>query len=116
MSFDPATFEAEVALRLIPTEQLPRVAQNPLEEGLDGPHVLRMAILEPDAGWAIDQALAPMLVELGYWAAKFYRRKRRLYAWLTHPPDAFEKPAKTSYLYSLLSSTHVGRRASYRTH
>jgi len=65
MSFDPATFEAEVALGLIPTEQLPAVAQNALEEGFDGPHVLRMAILEPGAGWAIDQALPPMLAELG---------------------------------------------------
>ena len=65
MSFDLATFEAEVALRLIPTEQLPAVAQNALEEGFDGPHVLRMAIMEPHAGWAIDQALPPMLAELG---------------------------------------------------
>jgi hypothetical protein len=65
MSFDPATFEAEVALNLIPTEQLPAVAQNAVEVGFDGPYVLRMAILEPNAGWAIDQALPPMLAELG---------------------------------------------------
>ena len=65
MPFDPATFEAEVALKLIPTEQLPSAAQDALEAGYEGPHVLRMAILEPMAGWAIDQALAPMLEELG---------------------------------------------------
>jgi len=65
MSFDPSTFEAEVALRLIPKEQLPLVAQDALEVGFDGPRVLRMAILEPDSGWAIDQALSPMLSELG---------------------------------------------------
>jgi hypothetical protein len=65
MPFDPARFEAEVALKLIPTEQLPAVAQDALEAGFDGPQVLRMAILEPVAGWAIDQALPPMLAELG---------------------------------------------------
>ncbi len=52
-------------LKLIPTEQLPSVAQDALEAGFDGPYVLRMAILEPVAGWAIDQALPPMLEELG---------------------------------------------------
>ncbi len=65
MSFDPANFEAEVALRLIPTERLPAIAQDALEDGFDGPNVLRMAILEPVAGWGIDQALPPMLTELG---------------------------------------------------
>ena len=65
MPFDPASFEAEVALKLIPTERLPMVAQDALESGFDGPHVLRMAILEPFAGWGIDQALPPMLAELG---------------------------------------------------
>ena len=65
MPFDPAIFEAEVALKMIPTEQLPSVAQDALEAGFDGPHVLRMAILEPVAGWAIDQVLPPMMEELG---------------------------------------------------
>ncbi len=65
MSFDPAMFAAEVVLKLIPTERLPSLAQDALEAGFDGPHVLRMAVLEPTAGWAIDQALLPMLAELG---------------------------------------------------
>lgn len=65
MPFDPARFEAEVALKLIPTEELPMVAQNALEAGFDGPHVVRMAILDPKYGWAIDQALPLMLKELG---------------------------------------------------
>ena len=65
MPFDPASFEAEVALKLIPTERLPYVAQDALEMGFEGPRVLRMAVLEPTAGWAIDQALMPMLDELG---------------------------------------------------
>jgi hypothetical protein len=64
-SFDPKRFEAEVALKLIPTERLPAVAQDALEAGFDGPHVVRMAILEPRYGWAIDQALHPMMAELG---------------------------------------------------
>jgi len=64
MSFDPAIFEAEVALKLIPTEKLPMIAQDALEAGFDGPPIVRMAILEPNAGWAIDQALSPMLSAL----------------------------------------------------
>ena len=65
MPFDPPTFEAELALNLIPTEQLPALAQDALEAGFAGPHIVRMAILEPTAVWAIDQALPPMLEELG---------------------------------------------------
>jgi hypothetical protein len=65
MPFDPPIFEAELALNLIPTEQLPTVAQDALEAGFEGPHVIRMAILEPTALWTIDQALPPMLAELG---------------------------------------------------
>jgi len=65
MPFDPRIFEAEVALKLIPTEQLPLLAQDALEAGYDGTKVLRMAILDPKDGWEIDQALLPMLQELG---------------------------------------------------
>jgi hypothetical protein len=65
MPFDPATFEAEVALKLIPTEQLPAAAQDALEAGFDGPHVLRMAILDPSSQWEIDQVLPTMLAEVG---------------------------------------------------
>ncbi len=65
MAFDPVSFEANVILKLIPTERLPMVAQDALEAGFDGPCVLRMAILEPSAVWEIDQALPPMLIELG---------------------------------------------------
>lgn len=65
MPFDPKTFESEVALKLIPTERLPAVARDAMEAGFDGPNVVRMAILEPRYGWAIDQALPAMLAELG---------------------------------------------------
>ncbi len=65
MPFDPAIFEAEVALKLIPTERLPSVAQGALEAGFEGPYVLRMAILDPVAGWGIDQVLPAMMQELG---------------------------------------------------
>ncbi|NUQ29123.1 MAG: hypothetical protein HOQ35_11490 [Acidobacteriaceae bacterium] len=65
MSFDPAVFEAEVALRQILTEKLPSVAQDALEAGWDGPAVTRMAILNPNDRSEIDQALSPMLAELG---------------------------------------------------
>jgi hypothetical protein len=73
MPFDPARFEAEVALDLIPTEKLPAVAQDALEAGFDGPHVVRMAILEPEAGWAIDQALPLAAWILVGWAFSSWR-------------------------------------------
>ncbi len=65
MSFDPATFEAEVALKLIPTERFPAAAQDALEAGFEGPCVVRIAILDPRYGWAIEQALPAMLAEIG---------------------------------------------------
>lgn len=65
MSFDLSTFEAEVSLKLISTEQLPSCAQDALEASYNGPRVLRMAILDPRYGWEIDQALPPMMAELG---------------------------------------------------
>jgi hypothetical protein len=65
MPFDPVAFEAEVALKLIPAERLPIIAQDALEAGFEGPQVVRMAILDPRYGWAIDRALPPMLYELG---------------------------------------------------
>ena len=71
MPFDLKNFELEVALKLIPTERLPSIAQDALEAGFEGPHVLRMAVLEPNARWAIDQALPPMLAELGCRSVSF---------------------------------------------
>ncbi|MFZ1940379.1 MAG: hypothetical protein WBA18_06390 [Terracidiphilus sp.] len=65
MAFDPAIFEAEVALNLIPTERLPATAQDALGVGFDGPRVVRMSVLDPTDGWEIEQALPPMLAELG---------------------------------------------------
>jgi len=66
MPFDLAIFEAELALKLIPTERFPAVAQDALESGLGGPRVLRMAILDPRSGWEIDQVLPSMLEELSW--------------------------------------------------
>ncbi len=65
LPFDAKIFEAEVALKLIPAERLPAVAQDAMEAGMDGPYVVQMAILDPKHAWAIDQALPPMLKELG---------------------------------------------------
>lgn len=65
MPFDPSIFEAEVALKLIPTEQLPTKAQQALEAGFDGPRTVRMAILDSKSYWEIEQVLPEMLNELG---------------------------------------------------
>jgi hypothetical protein len=65
MAFEPGIFEAELALKLISKERLPAVARDALEVGFDGPRVVRMSVLDPKDGWEIDQALPPMLGELG---------------------------------------------------
>ncbi|MFT4113731.1 hypothetical protein [Silvibacterium sp.] len=65
MPFDPADFEAEAILKLISSGQMPSFALDALEAGFNGPHIVRMAILDPADGWAIDQVLPRMLDELG---------------------------------------------------
>ena len=65
MPFDPPTFEAEAALHLFTTDQLPAKALEAVKAGYLGPRVLRMAILDPASPWEIEQALPPMLAELG---------------------------------------------------
>jgi hypothetical protein len=111
MPFDPTSFEAEIALKLIPTERLPVVAQDALEAGFDGPHVLRMASLEPEAGWVIEQALSPMLAELGCQTLPPREAALRLaQARGRHILESGGPPA----LSSLLPTTHVGRRLCCR--
>lgn len=64
MAFHPPLFEAQVTLKLIPTEKLPSIAQDAMEAGFDGPCVVRMAVTEPQFLWKIDQELPSMLAEL----------------------------------------------------
>ena len=64
MAFDPAVFEAELALGLVPTEEMPRRAQDALEAGYDGAGVVRMAVLEKPSGWEVDQVVPRMLEDL----------------------------------------------------
>jgi hypothetical protein len=66
MTFNPEIFANEVTLGIIPTDEIPAAAQNAMENGFDGPNVVRMAIIDPKYGYAIDQAIKPMLDELGY--------------------------------------------------
>ncbi|WP_263410785.1 hypothetical protein [Terriglobus tenax] len=65
MPFDPLQFQAEVSLNRIPTEKIPLVAQEAMETGFDGPHVVRMAILENASFSEISDALPHMMTELG---------------------------------------------------
>jgi hypothetical protein len=65
MPFDPSTFEAELALHTYLTEELPTIAQDALEAGFDGPHTLRLAILDPKSSSEIHDELPKMLNELG---------------------------------------------------
>lgn len=65
MPFDPQKFQAEVSLHRVPTEKLPLVAQQAMEAGFDGPHVVRMAILENASFSEICDALPNMMAELG---------------------------------------------------
>jgi hypothetical protein len=106
MPFDPSIFEAEVALKLIPTEQLPLRAQDALEVGFDRPHTLRVAILEPKSLYEIEQALPNMLSELGLEKIKPEEAAIRLAAIRAKQLlDSGDDPIPSlSYFYRLLTA------------
>jgi hypothetical protein len=65
VSFDREQIEARLALDLIASADMPQVAQDALEAGLDGPATLRLAILEHPTYFEVAQVLPRVLNELG---------------------------------------------------
>lgn len=65
MSFDPQLTEANLALARIGPEEMPGVAWDALEDGLDGPAIRRLASLVHPSGWETDQMLPAFMAEAG---------------------------------------------------
>ncbi len=65
MPFDREQIEARLALDLIASADMPQIAQDALEAGLDGPATLRLAILERPTYFEVAEVLPRVLNELG---------------------------------------------------
>jgi hypothetical protein len=63
--FDREQIEARLALDLIASADMPHMAQDALEAGLDGPATLRLAILERPTYFEVAEVLPRVLNELG---------------------------------------------------
>jgi hypothetical protein len=65
MPFDPQLVEARIALGMIAPEEMPALAADALEAGVDGRRIRRMAALSSTSGWETDQVLPAFMVEAG---------------------------------------------------
>ena len=65
MPFDREQIEARLALDLIASADMPQIAQDALEAGLDGPATLRLAILERPTYFEVAEVLPRVVNELG---------------------------------------------------
>jgi len=63
--FDTKLIEAKLALGTIDSKDMPKVAWDALEAGLDGPSVRRMAAMNEPSGWESDQVLPQFMAETG---------------------------------------------------
>jgi hypothetical protein len=63
MSFDPHLVEAKLALGMIGPDEMPALACDALEAGLDGPSIRRLAGLMKPSGWESDQILPAFMRE-----------------------------------------------------
>ena len=64
MSFDRELIEAKLALGLIPSEDMPTIAQDALEAGLDGPGIIRLAVLEHPTFFEVAEVLPKAKAEM----------------------------------------------------
>lgn len=65
MAFEPNLVEARLALRLIGPDEMPALACDVLEAGLDGLAIRRVASLIQPSGWETDQILPKFMAEAG---------------------------------------------------
>jgi hypothetical protein len=65
VTFDRELIEAKLALELIPSEDMPAVAWEALEAGLDGPGIARLAALECPTFFEVAEVLAKAKAEMG---------------------------------------------------
>ena len=65
MPFDREQIEAKLALNLIASTDMPQVAKDALEAGIEGPATLRLAVLERPSYFEVAEVLPRVLKELG---------------------------------------------------
>ena len=65
MPFDVQLIEAKLALKMIGPEEIPALAWDAMEAGLDGPAIRRVAALIHPSGWETDQLLPLFMAEAG---------------------------------------------------
>jgi hypothetical protein len=63
--FDPKLVEARLALKRIGPDEMPALAWDALEAGLDGPCIRKLAALTNPSGWETDQILPSFMAEAG---------------------------------------------------
>jgi hypothetical protein len=61
--FDTQLVEAKLALDMIAPEEMPSLAWDALEAGLDGPFIRRLAALVDPSGWETDQIESAFMAE-----------------------------------------------------
>ena len=65
MLFDLQLVEAKLALTRVGPDEMPTLAWDALEAGLDGPSIRRLAALTNPSGWETDQILPSFMAEAG---------------------------------------------------
>jgi len=65
MPFDLQLIEAKLALKMIAPEEMPSLAWDALEAGLDGPFIRRLAALVNPSGWETDRIEPAFMAEAG---------------------------------------------------
>ncbi|UWZ84045.1 hypothetical protein [Occallatibacter riparius] len=65
MPFDRQLIEAKLAVARIDPAEMPGLAWDALEEGLDGPAIRRLAALDRPSGWQADQVMPAFMAEAG---------------------------------------------------
>lgn len=63
--FDSQLVEAKLALNMIGPKEMPSLAWDVLEAGLDGPFIRRLAALDNPSGWETDQIQLAFMAEAG---------------------------------------------------
>ena len=67
MAFEPRVVEARLALHLISATEMPRLAWDALEAGLDGPAIRRLAALEFPTFFQVQKILAQAMEEMRFY-------------------------------------------------
>lgn len=65
MAFDRELVEARLALNFIPPNEMPKIAWDALEAGLDGPAIRRLAALEHPTWFQANEILPDAMQEMG---------------------------------------------------